>query len=79
MSDSADTVAASPAAVEEHVRRLEARVDTLAEAIEVLARGLEDRPIAEPQDGLAGHAARQARELLLLSRSQPGNRDTDER
>jgi hypothetical protein len=51
------------------VRRLEARVDTLIEAVEVLARGLEDGPMAEPEDRRAGEAARRARELLLLAKS----------
>ena len=55
------------AAVDE-VRRLEARVDALTEAVEVLARGLEDGPMAEPGDTNPAEAARRARELLLLAK-----------
>ena len=53
--------------------RLEARVDALADAVEVLARGLEGGPIAEPGNHPAGKAARQAHELLLLA--EPGEHD----
>ncbi len=52
----------------DRLRRLEARVDALAEAVEVLARGLEGSPIAEPVNHPAGKAARQAHELLLLAK-----------
>ena len=55
------------------LRRLEARVDALAEAVEVLARGLEGSPMAEPGNHPAREAARRAHELLLLSK--PGRRD----
>ncbi len=55
------------------LRRLEARVDALAEAVEVLARGLEGSPIAEPGNHPAREAARRAHELLLLAK--PGRRD----
>lgn len=55
------------------LRRLEARVDALAEAVEVLARGLEGSPIAEPGNDPAREAARRAHELLLLGK--PGRRD----
>jgi hypothetical protein len=55
------------------MRRLEARVDSLAEAVEVLARGLEDGPMAEPGDRKPAEAARRARELLLLTK--PGRPD----
>jgi hypothetical protein len=55
------------------LRRLEARVNALAEAVEVLARGLEGSPIAEPGNHPAREAARQAHELLLLAK--PGRRD----
>jgi hypothetical protein len=51
------------------LRLLEARVDALAEAVEVLARGLEGSPIAEPVNHPAREAARRAHELLLLARS----------
>jgi hypothetical protein len=55
------------------VRRLEARVDALTEAVEVLARGLEDGPMAEPGDNKPAEAARRAHELLLLAK--PGRPD----
>ena len=55
------------------LRRLEARVDALAEAVEVLARGLEGSPMAEPENHPAREAARRAHELLLLAKS--GRRD----
>ncbi len=52
------------------MRRLEARVDALAEAVEVLVRGLEGSPLAEPGNAVAEEAARHAHELLLLARSE---------
>jgi hypothetical protein len=55
------------------LHRLEARVDALAEAVEVLARGLEGSPMAEPENHPARAAARRAHELLLLAK--PGRRD----
>ena len=55
------------------LRRLEARVDALAEAVEVLVRGLEGSPMAEPENHPARDAARRAHELLLLAK--PGRRD----
>ena len=63
---------ASKAAVD-RLRRLEARVDALAEAVEVLARGLEGSPMAEPENHSARDAARRAHELLLLAK--PAGRD----
>ena len=63
---------ASKAAVD-RLRRLEARVDALAEAVEVLARGLEGSPMAEPENHPARDAARRAHELLLLAK--PAGRD----
>jgi hypothetical protein len=56
----------------DRLRRLEARVDALAEAVEVLARGLEGSPMAEPVNPPAREAARRAHELLLLAK--PGRR-----
>jgi len=56
------------------MHRLEAQVDALAEAIEVLARGLEGGPMAEPRNRHAEEAARRAHELLLLARSAPPDR-----
>ncbi len=62
------------ATMEERVHRLEAQADLLAEAIEVLARGLEGGPMAEPRNRHAEEAARRAHELLLLARSTPRDR-----
>ena len=62
------------ATMEERVHRLEAQADVLAEAIEVLARGLEGGPMAEPRNRQAEEAARRAHELLLLARSAPPDR-----
>lgn len=53
----------------ERVRRLEVQVTALAEAVGVLARGLESSPVAEPRNRHAEEAARQAHELLLLAKS----------
>ena len=72
MRESSQEDPAVRAAVQE-VRRLEARVDALTEAVEVLARGLEDGPMAEPGDKNPAEAARRARELLLLAK--PGRPD----
>jgi len=55
------------------MRLLEARVEAIAEAVAVLARGLEGGPMAEPEDFRPQEAARRARELLLLAK--PGRRD----
>ena len=53
--------------------RLEARVDALAGAVEVLAVGLEGSPVAEPENHLVREAARRAHELLLLAKpGEPG-------
>jgi hypothetical protein len=48
-------------------------VDALAEAVEVLARGLEGSPMTEPENSTARESARRAHELLLLAKS--GRRD----
>ena len=55
----------------ERVDLLEARVAALTEALQVLARGLEDLPTAEPGGRPAAEAARRAHELLLAA--QPGH------
>ncbi len=52
------------------VRQLETEVQTLTQAVEILARGLERGPLAEPDPPRSGEAARQARELLLLIRPE---------
>ena len=41
----------------------------LTDAVEVLARGLESSPVAEPRNRHAEEAARKAHEPLLLARS----------
>jgi hypothetical protein len=53
------------ATLAERVRLLESRVTVLADAIGVLARGLEDIPTAEPGQRPAARAARRAYDLLL--------------
>ena len=53
----------------ERVRRLEAQMAALTEAVEVLARGLESSPMAEPPNRHIEAAARRAHELLLLAKS----------
>jgi hypothetical protein len=73
MREVAESGFAAMAAIERRVRLLEARVETLTEAVEVLARGLEGSPMAEPEDFRPEEAARRARELLLLAK--PGRRD----
>lgn len=61
----------SPAAVEERVHALEGRVTVLAEAVRVLAHGLEDLPTSEPGGSRAAQAARQAYDLLLVAEPPP--------
>lgn len=65
----------SRSALEERVRLLEARVATLAEAVTVLARGLERGPMAEPGEREMADAARKAHDLLLAAaaRAEPGS------
>jgi hypothetical protein len=60
----------STATLEVRVGRLESQVSALIEAVEVLARGFEDAPIAA-QRSVANEerAARRAHELLLLVKS----------
>jgi hypothetical protein len=53
----------------QRVRTLEARVAALTEALQVLARGLEEPPTAEPGGRPAAKAARTAREMLLSAGS----------
>jgi hypothetical protein len=73
MREVAESGSAALAAVERRVRLLETRVEAIAEAVEVLARGLEGSPMAEPVNHPAREAARRAYELLLLAK--PGRRD----
>ena len=63
--------AESRLALEERVHRLEVRVATLADAVDVLARGLGGGPLAEPDERKAVDAARQAHDLLLAGRTAP--------
>ena len=74
MNGSADLAPDSMAAMEQRIRRLETRLDALAEAVGVLVRGLEDGPMAEPAERRAEEAARRAHDLLLLARPQPEDR-----
>jgi len=53
----------------ERVRRLEGQMAALTEALEVLTRGLESSPMAEPPDRHIEEAAQRAHELLLLAKS----------
>ncbi len=53
----------------ERVRQLEAQTAALTEAVEVLARGLESTPMAEPPNHHIEEAARRAHELLLLAKA----------
>ena len=68
MKEVAESEFAAIAAIDRRVRLLQARVDALAEAVELLARGLEGSPMAEPQSHPAREAARRAHELLLLAK-----------
>ena len=65
----------------ERVRRLEGQMAAVTEALEVLTRGLESSPMAEPPNRHIEEAARRAHELLLLAKSAapgagPGEGDT---
>lgn len=62
--------AAAGSALEQRVGRLEGQVDALIEALEVLARGFEDAPMAaERTEADEERAARGAHELLLLAKA----------
>jgi hypothetical protein len=73
MNSSAEPVRGVPdsTVLGDQVRRLEAQMEALIEAVEVLARGLERGPMAEPQNRNTEEAARRAHELLLLAKSAP--------
>lgn len=60
---------AGPAALTDRLARLEAQMAALIEAVEVLARGLESSPTAEPVNRSGEKAARRTHELLLLAKS----------
>ena len=83
MTTSADLPSAANGTTEltERVHRLEDQLAALTEAVEVLVRGLESSPMAEPANRHIEEAARHAHELLLLARSaapgaRPGEGDT---
>jgi len=67
-------------ALEDRIRQLEVQTEALIEAVEVLVRGLERGPMAEPHDRGTEEAARRTHELLLLAKSarpgQPAPRET---
>lgn len=69
MNMSASSSPASTGQLAERVRKLEDQLAVLTEAVEVLARGLESTPLAEPAGRPIEEAARRAYELLLLARS----------
>ena len=58
-------------ALEERMHLLEARVTALADAVRVLAHGLEDLPTTEPGQRPAAEAARRAYDLLLVAEPRP--------
>ena len=80
MNVSADPSSAAKGTRElmERVRRLEDQLTALTEAVEVLTRGLESSPMAEPQNHHIEEAARRAHELLLLAKSAPPDAGPDE-
>jgi hypothetical protein len=63
------------ATLDRRVLALENRVTALAEALRVLAHGLEDLPAAEPGGRQAAEAARQAYDLLLVAGQRAGEPD----
>jgi len=67
----------SPAAADERVHAFEGPVTALAEAVRVLAHGLEDLPTTEPGGRRATQAARQAYDLLLVAKPQPKPEQAD--
>jgi hypothetical protein len=62
---------ASVTALQERMNLVEVRVAALTEALQVLARGLEDLPTAEPGGRPAAEAARRAHDLLLAAQPRP--------
>jgi hypothetical protein len=61
----------SVTAFQERMNLVEVRVAALTEALQVLARGLEDLPTAEPGGKPAAEAARRAHDLLLAAQPRP--------
>ena len=69
MSAGSPSAASGANELAEHVRTLEDQLAAVIEAVEVLARGLESSPMAEPRNRHIEKAARRAHELLLLAKS----------
>jgi len=69
MSAGSPSAAIETTELAEHVRTLEEQLAAVIEAVEVLARGMESSPMAEPRDRHIEKAARRAHELLLLAKS----------
>jgi len=61
----------SVTALQERMNLVEVRVAALTEALQVLARGLEDLPTAEPGGKPTAEAARRAHDLLLAAQPRP--------
>ena len=61
----------SVTALQERMNLVEVRVAALTEALQVLTRGLEDLPTAEPGGKPAAEAARRAHDLLLAAQPRP--------
>ena len=61
----------SMTALEERVHLLESTVATLADALRLLAHGLEGGPLSGPGDQPAAEAARKAYDLLLAIEVRP--------
>jgi hypothetical protein len=80
MNVSADQPSAAKGTMEltERVRQLEDQLTALTEAVEVLTRGLESSPMAEPPNHHIEEAARRAHELLLLAKSATPGAGPDE-
>jgi hypothetical protein len=60
------------AALAERVQVLEGRLQAVADAVSVLAHGLEDLPTAKPGGRSTAEAARRAYDLLLLAEPPAG-------
>ncbi len=60
-------------ALAERVQVLEGRLAAVADAVSVLAHGLEDLPTAKPGGRTTAEAARRAHDLLLLAEPPAGH------
>jgi hypothetical protein len=69
MSVESSSAANGTTELTERLRRLEDQMAAVTEAVEVLTRGLETSPMAEPRNRHIEKAARRAHELLLLAKS----------